>query len=450
MDSYSTVVFIDTMVVLESHPLAQLPWQEIDIAGPILLLVLPQVQSEIDKRKRDGRLAERARAFSRLIAPSVVERKPVRIADKRVVVDIALAACDPVDYERLDLDRNEGDHRVVGQMLNVRGIDLARSILISHDVNPIAVAIRHDLRTLLLPEHWLLPPEMGAKEKENLRLKAEVKDLKRNQPEIKLTLEVELPDDFKALIVSPLDEHEHYDLANAVRARFVVDRPEDHQDRHIPDFIAGFSGDGSHRKYRDETIPSWVKQLSASLQTISNQLRFTITIENVGPVTANGLVAEVTIGGGRFDTVFHASDVGAPRPPKRQNIFAIPVPNHMPFPRNPGDHELHWGVKPGRSPYGELHCKEFRQGRRVDVVAFMEVQPLATNDLSIAVRVTASNLHGDVQETWAKTLAIRKAHFSELFDTGKLRFLGDYPLKERLQTAAGTRDRSWIRFPERE
>jgi hypothetical protein len=134
-----------------------LPWHEIDEIGPILLVVVPQVQSEIDKRKRDGRLAERARAFSRLIAPSVVNQKPVPIADKRVVVDLILATCDIVDYDRLDLDRYEGDDRVVGQMLSARGIELARSTLISQDINPIAVATRLGMRTLLLLEHWLLP-----------------------------------------------------------------------------------------------------------------------------------------------------------------------------------------------------------------------------------------------------------------------------------------------------
>jgi hypothetical protein len=65
LNQCSTFVFIGTMVVLESPPLAQLPWNEIDGAVPILVLVLPQVQAEIDKRNRDGRLAERARAFGR-------------------------------------------------------------------------------------------------------------------------------------------------------------------------------------------------------------------------------------------------------------------------------------------------------------------------------------------------------------------------------------------------
>jgi hypothetical protein len=54
---YTTLLFIDSMVALEGKPLRDLPWTDIDPTGSILLLVVPQVLKEIDKRKRDGRLA---------------------------------------------------------------------------------------------------------------------------------------------------------------------------------------------------------------------------------------------------------------------------------------------------------------------------------------------------------------------------------------------------------
>jgi transposase len=54
---------MDSMVALEAKPLASLPWQEIDSAGPIPVLIVPQVMKEIDKRKRDGGLGKRARSW---------------------------------------------------------------------------------------------------------------------------------------------------------------------------------------------------------------------------------------------------------------------------------------------------------------------------------------------------------------------------------------------------
>jgi hypothetical protein len=53
LSSYSTILFMDSMVALEGKPLPNQPWGEIDQAGPILVLVVPQVLAEIDKRKLD-------------------------------------------------------------------------------------------------------------------------------------------------------------------------------------------------------------------------------------------------------------------------------------------------------------------------------------------------------------------------------------------------------------
>src|SRR5947207_1845804 len=116
-DAYSTILFMDSMVALEAKPLEVLPWHEIDAAGPILVLVVPQVNREIDKRKRDGRLGQRARAFNRLIAPAAESGSSVRLREGPVIVDIALAVCDPIDWSaHKELDPDDGDARVVAEI----------------------------------------------------------------------------------------------------------------------------------------------------------------------------------------------------------------------------------------------------------------------------------------------------------------------------------------------
>jgi hypothetical protein len=95
-ERYSTILFMDSMVALQGKPLSALPWQEIDAAGPILVLVVPQVMSEIDKRKRDGRLAKRARdpkvdgvvRWRRIDLKRVIEERFGVIYSERAVSDV--------------------------------------------------------------------------------------------------------------------------------------------------------------------------------------------------------------------------------------------------------------------------------------------------------------------------------------------------------------------------
>jgi len=445
--SYGATVFIDTMVVLEGPPLNRQPWSEIHETGPILVIVLPQVQAEIDKRKRDGRLAERARAFNRLIGPSVDERRPVRIADEPVAVDLILGECDKVDYEALDLDPAEGDHRVVGQMLRCKTADPSSSILVSHDLNPIAVARGNGLKAVRLSDHWLLPPETSPKDKEIARLKAENKELRKDQPELQISIEVRLPSGFEPMNVLPLSGTEELTLASEIERRNNASRTRTTEPRNIITSLGYYSSGEAMAKFRDETIPAYIEQLPESLQAMFNQVEFELIVENAGAVTASNLVVEVRTNGGRFDTFFHAGKIGPPSPPKGQDPLAAIARARFPeLPRTPGDHELHWGVPPGRSAYGELHCREFQQGRRNKIDGFFELLPSTSGNVVMEVRATASNLTGDKRAIWSKQFSFLEATPFELMDREKKALTRDYPLKERVIAAAKANHYPWLRF----
>ncbi|MGT2504773.1 hypothetical protein ACVOMS_35905 (plasmid) [Bradyrhizobium guangxiense] len=166
---------MDSMVALEAKPLANLPWAEIDAAGPVLVLVVPQVMKEIDKRKRDGRLGRRARDFNRLIAPAAESGSAVQISVGPPQVNIAFAQIGRIDWDALqDLDPEEGDARVVAQVLNAAGVPAGVKTLFSYDNNPIAMASRHGIKVRKLPESWLMEPEPSPHEKELLRLKGKI------------------------------------------------------------------------------------------------------------------------------------------------------------------------------------------------------------------------------------------------------------------------------------
>src|SRR4051794_24838800 len=123
LTTYSTVLFIDSMVVLEGKPLATMPWKEIDANGPVLVLLVPQVLDEVDKKKRDGRIGKRAREFNRLIWPAAESGNPARIVDGPPAVDLGIAVCGRPDWDALDdLDLERRDSRVVAQVLYAQDV----------------------------------------------------------------------------------------------------------------------------------------------------------------------------------------------------------------------------------------------------------------------------------------------------------------------------------------
>lgn len=121
---YDGVLFIDSMIPLEGRPLPELPWVELGLGPKLLLLVVPQVLQEVDKRKRDGRLGKRAREFRRLVEPAALTGGPIRLVDgPPIAVDLALAPSSRIDWNQMDdLDPEEGDAKVVAQILHERGV----------------------------------------------------------------------------------------------------------------------------------------------------------------------------------------------------------------------------------------------------------------------------------------------------------------------------------------
>ncbi len=171
---YDNVVVIDTQVVLEAKPLEQLPWGDL-FPGTVLLLVSRQVQSEIDAKKNDGRLGRRARAFNKLLDEFIETRVPPSIlATPRI--DVALLANRRIDWDSLDdLDRDDGDDRIVAQALNAILDEPSRLIVLSHDMRPRDGTLTHGLRAVKLPESWLREPEPSPEQRRITELEGKVR-----------------------------------------------------------------------------------------------------------------------------------------------------------------------------------------------------------------------------------------------------------------------------------
>lgn len=129
--------------------------------------VCRQAQSEIDAKKNGSRLGTRARCFNKLLGRFLETRLPAELFADPPRVDVALVANGRIDWEAFyDLDRGDGDDRVVTQALHARVNDLTRLELLSHDTRPRDGAITHGLGAIKLPEHWLREPEPSPDERE--------------------------------------------------------------------------------------------------------------------------------------------------------------------------------------------------------------------------------------------------------------------------------------------
>lgn len=295
--AYSTVLFMDSMVALEGKSLTVQPWHEIDATGPILVLVVPQVSKEIDKRKRDGRLGQRARAFNRLIVPAAESGAPVRIVDGPPMVDLAIAACERISWDALDdLDPEEPDDRVVAQVLHARGVSPARKLLFSQDTNPIAMASRHGIKVLKMPEHWLLEPEPSPHEKELSRLKARVRELEADEPELSASVACGIDRPLQLYQVKALTAAEQERLRNEIIAR----NPKGVQETSpwMPAINRDYSYSGRYKRYRDVIVPRHAATLHKRIETHYSQIPFSVRIENGGHIQAENLVVAIAAIGG--------------------------------------------------------------------------------------------------------------------------------------------------------
>lgn len=439
-------------MALEGKPLPTLPWKEIDPSGPILVLVVPQVIKEIDKRKRDGRLAKRAREFNRLITPAAESGRPARIVEGPPAVDIAVARTARIDWDKLDdLDPEEGDARVVAQILHVFDVPDSRKMLLSHDINPIAMASRHGLKCHKIPDHWLLEPEPSPNEKEMTRLKARVKELETEEPDLvaKLTFGVAPP--VRIFRIEKLSEEQR----KAIASLALAENPKiSQQTRSFPGIIRAFdydsSYDGKYDTYRIKAIPQYTASVHRFFEVHFGQVPFTFELNNIGHLQAENIVVTLKSTGGTIHNRFMVYPLFGPVAPR-------PRPYHLgrsiinPFDyRTPvvERHDMQFVIGPNRTDTIEVHCADFRHGRSWPFNGIATLNPHEEQPFTIDVCITASNMHGKIENRYSLDFDVRDVELGDLVDLGTRNYKIKAPMDDQFKSALGRVDKDWIEFVE--
>lgn len=431
------VAFLDTNVILECKLLDELPWDEIDADGPILLLVTPTTLKEIDAKKRDGRLGPIARAFNRLIAPAALGGDPVIVqeAEPRVAIDASSSTRIPWD-DLDDLDPDLADDRITAEALYAKGLPDVPVYFVGQDIQPLAAATRAGLNAKRVDENWLRPKEPSPQDKEIQRLKARVRTFEQTEPSFEIDVEITPINGAELIQLSKLSDEEK----EALRRRIIALNSKQRQARNPYDLNVGLSGPDHgygdrYDEWRSKRLPAFLDNYETEVSAFLNQARFRLAIENTGSVQAENLLIDVSINHGWFnEKVLLVSPQGppAPRPRLHIDLLGMQFPNlaHSAF--KPGLHDMHSDPDPERSPYFSVQCADFRHGAAWSFDGIVSMDAFAPDAIEVSVSVTASNYKGTAAKSLLADWPVREAALEELIDPHEVKFIVATPVDNLL------------------
>lgn len=427
-DDYKVKAFLDTNIILEGRSLSDLPWEEIDADGPILALLTPTAIKEMDARKHDGRVGERARAFNRLIGPVAAGGAPVVIRESGPRVELALAHAVRIPWDQYDdLDPADGDSCIVAEALNAKDMNADGKLLVSNDLKPIIFASHYGLPTRHVSDSWLRQPGLHPKDQENQKLKNQVAEFERNQPEFKI--KIELPDGEPVMVtrIADLTAAER----ECVEERIFAFNPKQDQSYHYSGLMAGF--DNSNQSYDERfeawrrRVPAYVANYEQHIERMFNQTRVKITVYNTGKVQAEHLLVEVRVSSGWIHNLYVPSSPRGPRPPKppTNDFSAASLIRNIPRIRPlVARHEVSYKDEPERNSAFSVMCEDFRQGQEWTFEGVLGIDPRKP-DTKIIVSVTAANFRGNPREVRTVERAESVVQVKEVVDLNSLRLIVD-------------------------
>lgn len=443
INNYSTIIFIDSMVVLEGRPLEEQPWTEIDANGSILLLFVPQVCKEIDKRKRDGRLGKHARAFNRLMTSAAESGSPQTIVEGTPRVDLGLAITNHIDWDNLDdFDPEEADARVVAQVLHERDVPFDRKLFFSQDINPIGMASRHGIKTKKMPDNWVRSPEPNPHQKELTRLKGKVRELESQEPELEFSVSFGAPQPFQHFGIEALNAREKEDLGHSILQ----------ENRRVSQGGGGMSVlplsiDSSYDEKYDhwvkDIVPRFVERVQDDISGMYAQSEITIEVKNVGHIQAEGLMFRVDVENGTISKKWTVVP-NYPHPPRPQPYSPLHHGFHQTlrdvFHQPVGRHEVAFAIAADGGEAFEVHCQDFRHGGTWVFDGVLTADHHSNEEVRLSVTATASNMRGSKRKGCDFQHELTTVNISHVYDTTKKQFLINRPMEAEIERAAAAKD----------
>lgn len=364
-------------------------------------------------------------------------------------VDVALVSNGRIPWDALDdLDRDDGDDRIVAQALNALVDDRARLEILSHDMRPRDAAVTHGMRATKLSEEWLREPEPTPDERDRTRLENELRILRSEQPQIEITITTVESPPWQRSLVEPASADQLEVIERGLHRRAPVPPSRD-------PLGMGFTFHDSDADYSlAERLAKWRKRLKESdlpkmhlgLEKLHAQHRVRIEVSNVGHIAAQGLSLEIKSGNATIHSIPYEVLVFGKPPPQPRNRFLgslrnMPVHDfrsvHRPEPFTFYEEEE------GPGALVSWSCASFRQGKSFTVEVSVEIEARTGARAQIEAVATAANMKGEVRSQLLVPIVDATLKFEEAVDVDRRVLLA--PLAYAGPPNAEYRELRWYR-----
>src|SRR5207253_355803 len=156
-----------------------------------------------------------------------------------------------------------------------------KRLLISHDIKPLAYARGRGLEVHRASDDWLRAPEPSPKDKEIQRLKQQVAELRKDEPDFEISIEVsdiDPPTIYKIAALDPAQTEELIATIKRQNPKKANGRSEGYA------FNAGYltdrdsTYDGRYKSYISTKVPAFASRFSEKLELLFNQRLLTIQV----------------------------------------------------------------------------------------------------------------------------------------------------------------------------
>lgn len=163
--------FVDTNLLIQCRDLSQLPWQDISNDNHIVLVISRPVLEEIDRHKQSGnnRRASRCRKISSDFRELIIKKtNKYLIRNSSPMVELLLQSTIETSILLPSgvLDLTKSDDRIIYEALAYKSKHSDVHVrLLTHDTNPLLTAQSCGLDYSIIPDTWLMEPELDSRDK---------------------------------------------------------------------------------------------------------------------------------------------------------------------------------------------------------------------------------------------------------------------------------------------
>lgn len=311
MTTRIAIIYPDTNLFLQCHPLKDLDWSSWASYDELHLMICRSVQRELDViKKGTNDKATRARRAIRMVRTILNDTEPNYVVVKRAkpLVKLQLSAILRPSSELEEvLQYSKPDDELVGYAYRHREESLEADVfLLTHDTGPMATAKSVGLDYREIPDRWLIDSQQVSPDLEKQRLIKRIQELERQEPRIEFdvvnypyerdgVIEIYYPI-YDSLSQDEIDSHiQTIKTLVLMQTEFRSNEPEERSVASLAGFAGAFRGryepatEEEIRRYQDREYPHWLSKCESLLSNLHSSLQeqqprpyFEFAVSNVG------------------------------------------------------------------------------------------------------------------------------------------------------------------------